>query len=156
VCHVSLPSSYQSQRGHIHLPQVLPLVGCWSKTPTARESSGRQGRYIDKTGNCLALLPPPTTPLLQVRATQLRIGLRFGRKTIQTHTSLNYAGRKRGRLRCLFNFQLLFYMAEAPSSTSTLIANFIPHHLQLQPSSPSTSILVANFIPRRQLQPSSP
>jgi hypothetical protein len=31
---VSLPSSYRSQRGHIHLLRVLPLVGCRSKTPT--------------------------------------------------------------------------------------------------------------------------
>jgi hypothetical protein len=39
---VSLPSSYRSRRGHIHLPRVLPLVGCRSKTPTGteRESSG--------------------------------------------------------------------------------------------------------------------
>jgi hypothetical protein len=34
MCHVSLPSSYRSRRGHIHLPRVLPLVGCRSKTPT--------------------------------------------------------------------------------------------------------------------------
>jgi hypothetical protein len=34
VCHVSLPSSYRSRRGHIHLLQALPLVGCRSKTPT--------------------------------------------------------------------------------------------------------------------------
>jgi hypothetical protein len=34
VCHVSLPTSYRSRRGHIHLPWVLPLVGCRSKTPT--------------------------------------------------------------------------------------------------------------------------
>jgi hypothetical protein len=26
--------SYRSRRGHIHLPRVLPLVGCQSKTPT--------------------------------------------------------------------------------------------------------------------------
>jgi hypothetical protein len=32
---VSLPSSYQSRRGHIHLLRVLPVVGCRSKTPTA-------------------------------------------------------------------------------------------------------------------------
>jgi hypothetical protein len=31
---MSLPSSYRSRRGHIHLPRVLPLVGCRSKTPT--------------------------------------------------------------------------------------------------------------------------
>jgi hypothetical protein len=49
-------------------------------------------------------------------------------------------------------------MAEAPSSTSTLVAffNFNPRR-QLHPSSPSTSTLVTfNFIPHRQLQPSSP
>jgi hypothetical protein len=61
------------------------------------------------------------------------------------------------KLQRLFSFNLLFYyMAEAPSST------FNPRRLlQLQSSSPlhpsSTSILLANFIPRhRQLQPSSP
>jgi hypothetical protein len=62
------------------------------------------------------------------------------------------------KLRHLFNFHLLFYydMAEASSST------FNPRRLlQLQSSSPlhpsSTSILLANFIPHRhQLQPSSP
>jgi hypothetical protein len=31
---VSLPSSYRSRRGHIHLLRVLPLVGCRSKTLT--------------------------------------------------------------------------------------------------------------------------
>jgi hypothetical protein len=31
---VSLPSSYRSRRGHIHLLRVLPLVGCQSKTST--------------------------------------------------------------------------------------------------------------------------
>jgi hypothetical protein len=62
------------------------------------------------------------------------------------------------KLRRLFNFHLLFYydMVEAPSST------FNPRHLlQLQSSSPlhpsSTSVILANFIPRRrELQPSSP
>jgi hypothetical protein len=62
------------------------------------------------------------------------------------------------KLRHLFNFHLLFYydMAEASSST------FNPRRLlQLQSSSPlhpsSTSILLANFIPHRhQLQPLSP
>jgi hypothetical protein len=57
-----------------------------------------------------------------------------------------------------FQFPFIFYndMAEAPSST------FNPRRiLQLQSSSPlhpsSTSILLANFIPRnRQLQPLSP
>jgi hypothetical protein len=39
---VSLPSSYRSRRGHIHLPRVLPLIGCWSKTPIA----GAPGRDL--------------------------------------------------------------------------------------------------------------
>jgi hypothetical protein len=58
----------------------------------------------------------------------------------------------------LFNFHLLFYMAEAPSSPSTLIAFFnFNHHRQLHPSLPSTSTLVTfNFNPRPQLHPSSP
>jgi hypothetical protein len=44
----------------------------------------------------------------------------------------------------------------SPSSTSILVANFIPRHLQRQSGLP-TSSLVANFNPRRlQLQPSSP
>jgi hypothetical protein len=63
------------------------------------------------------------------------------------------------KLRSLFNFHLLFYyMAEAPSSTSTLVAFFnFNHHRQLHPLSPSTSTLVAfNFNPRCQLHPSSP
>jgi hypothetical protein len=44
VCHVSLPSSYRSRRGHIHLPQVLPLVGCRSKTPIERAHVGLRVR----------------------------------------------------------------------------------------------------------------
>jgi hypothetical protein len=40
---MSLPSSYRSRRGHIHLPWVLPLVGCQSKTQTVRTSGRRQG-----------------------------------------------------------------------------------------------------------------
>jgi hypothetical protein len=48
---MSLPSSYRSRRGHIHLPRVLPLVGCRSKTPTEipkhesleREHKSREG-----------------------------------------------------------------------------------------------------------------
>jgi hypothetical protein len=58
-----------------------------------------------------------------------------------------------------FQFPLLFYyMAEAPSSTSTLISffNFNPH-CQLHPSSPLTSTLITfNFNPCCQHHPSSP
>jgi hypothetical protein len=64
------------------------------------------------------------------------------------------------KLRRLFNFHLLFYydMTEAPSSTfnprarhltsstSILVANFIP--LQLQSSLPTLSLVAASFNPR--------
>jgi hypothetical protein len=46
VCHVSLPSSYRSRRGHIHLPRVLPLVGCWSKTPTVASCKVGTGNSV--------------------------------------------------------------------------------------------------------------
>jgi hypothetical protein len=62
------------------------------------------------------------------------------------------------KLRCLFNFHILFYydMDEVPSSTfnrrarrltptSILVANFIP--LQLQSSLPTSSLVAANFNP---------
>jgi hypothetical protein len=39
---VSLPSSYRSRRGHIHLLRVLPLVGCQSKTPTKTKAKERR------------------------------------------------------------------------------------------------------------------
>jgi hypothetical protein len=56
------------------------------------------------------------------------------------------------KLRRLFNFHLLFYyMAEEPSSTSTLVAffNFNPRRLQLQSSLPTSSIIAFNINPRR-------
>jgi hypothetical protein len=144
------------------------------------ESRGSQGSYFDKTQNRHVPLLPPTTPLLLVRATRLRIGLRFGRKTVQNHASpFNYTERRRGRGNDVgptrqrqkqttapfqFPFIVLLHSRGAffnlqpssPSSTSILVANFIPHRLQLQSSLP-TSSFVANFSPRRlQLQPSSP
>jgi hypothetical protein len=48
-----------------------------------------------------------------------------------------------GRL-TFFNLQ-----PSSPSSTSSLVANFIPHHLQLHPSSPTSTLLAFNFNPRR-------
>jgi hypothetical protein len=41
-------------------------------------------------------LPPPTTPLLAVRATRLRIGLRFGCKTTR-HLSITREGEGAGQ-----------------------------------------------------------
>jgi hypothetical protein len=55
VCHVSLPSSYRSRRGHIHLPRVLPLVGCRSKTLTAGPAApGRVDRTCQAGRTCRA------------------------------------------------------------------------------------------------------
>jgi hypothetical protein len=122
------------------------------------ESRGRQGSYIDKMRNCHAPLPPPTTPLLPVRATQLRIRLRFRGKTVQNHSSpFNYAGRRRGRGNDVGHTRQRQQPNCRASSISIYCFTWPRHLLQLQPSSPSsTSILIANFIPRRQLQPSSP
>jgi hypothetical protein len=46
VCHVSLPSSYRSRRGHIHLLRVLPLVGCRSKTLTEQPIDGGAAQFL--------------------------------------------------------------------------------------------------------------
>jgi hypothetical protein len=73
---------------------------------------------------------PPTTPLLTVRATRLRIGLRLGREATR-RLSPRREGEGAGqwcrahlstaaaKLRRLFNLNLLFYydMVKAPSST---------------------------------------
>jgi hypothetical protein len=144
------------------------------------ESKGGRGSYIDKMWNRQAPLPPPTTPLLPVHASRLRTRLHFRRKTVQNHVSpFNYAGRRRGEAimpgplvngssQTVNPFQFPFidllhgrgaffnFQPSSPSSTSILIANFIPRRLQLQSSLP-TSSLVTNFNTRcLQLQPSSP
>jgi hypothetical protein len=74
--------------------EAKEMISLWKK-----QGKGREGREVilDKTRNHQAPLLPPTTPLLPVCATRLRIGLRFRCKTIQNHVSpFNYAGR-RGR-----------------------------------------------------------
>jgi hypothetical protein len=53
VCHVSLPSSYRSRRGHIHLPRVFPLVGCRSKTPPAGVPGNPGWLNLDRSWNHL-------------------------------------------------------------------------------------------------------
>jgi hypothetical protein len=127
--------------------------------------------YIDKTRNCQAPLPPPTTPLLLVRATQLRIGFISGAKP---RVAFHLRGKEKGRgndvgptcqrqqPNCgafsisIYCFITTWTRRHIQPSTLELVAsfNFNPHH-QLHPF--STSILLANFIPRRhQLQPSSP
>jgi hypothetical protein len=51
------------------------MISLWKKQGRATE---RGSYYIDKTRNRQAPLPPPTTPLLPVRATRLQTGLRLG------------------------------------------------------------------------------
>jgi hypothetical protein len=121
------------------------------------ESRGRQGSYIDKTRNRHTPLPPPTTPLPLVRATQLCIELRFRRKTVQNHTSpFIYAGRRRGRGNDVRHtrqrqqpncdaFSISIYCFTWPRRLLQLQPR---HLLQLQSSSP-TSSLIANFNPHR-------
>jgi hypothetical protein len=41
---MSLPLSYRSRRGHIHLPRVPPEVGCWYKTPTPAAPQQQQNQ----------------------------------------------------------------------------------------------------------------
>jgi hypothetical protein len=59
------------------------MISLWKKQGTYQGRATGRGSYIDKTRNRQAPLPPPTTPLLQVRATQLRIGLRIGREAMR-------------------------------------------------------------------------
>jgi hypothetical protein len=56
------------------------MISLWKKQGRKKGRATRQGSYIDKTQNRQAHLPPPTTPLLPVRATRLRIGLYLGRE----------------------------------------------------------------------------
>jgi hypothetical protein len=56
---VSLPSSYRSRRGHIHLLRVLPLVGCRSKTPTTLHPGGD----VEDVPAALLLRSPPRSSL---------------------------------------------------------------------------------------------
>jgi hypothetical protein len=125
------------------------------------ESRGGRGSYIDKTQNRKAPLPPPATPLLPVRATRLCIRLHLnyaGRRTkgraMMSGPLVNSSSQTAAPVqfpfiffitwpRChlqpstlvtSFNFNLRRQLH--PSLTSVLLANFIPHHRQLQPSSP--------------------
>jgi hypothetical protein len=104
------------------------MIILWKKQGRKKGRATGRGSYIDKTRNRQAPLPPPTSPLLPVRATRLRIGLRLGREATR-HLSLRREGEGTGqwcrahlsttaaKLWRLFNFHLLFYynMAEAPS-----------------------------------------
>jgi hypothetical protein len=56
------------------------MKSLWKKQGRKQGRVTGRGSYIDKTRNRQAPLHPPTTPLLPVRATRLRIGLHLGRE----------------------------------------------------------------------------
>jgi hypothetical protein len=56
------------------------MISLWKKQGKAGEGDWARELY-NKTRNRQAPLPPPNTQLLPIRATRLRSGLRFGRKT---------------------------------------------------------------------------
>jgi hypothetical protein len=148
------------------------LISLWKKQGRKQGRATGRGSYIDKTRNRQAPLPPPTTPLLTVRVTRLRIGLRLLREA--THR-LHLGGKEKGRGNDVgptcqqqqpnygaFSISIYCFITTwprrhlQPSTLELLVAsfNFNPSR-QLHPS--SSSILLANFIPRRrELQPSSP
>jgi hypothetical protein len=68
------------------------MISLWRKQ--GRETG--RGSYIDKMWNRQAPLPPPTTPLLLVRATRLCIGLRLGREAMR-RLSLTWEGEAAGQ-----------------------------------------------------------
>jgi hypothetical protein len=147
------------------------MISLWKKKGRKQGRATGRGSYIDKTRNRQAPLPPPTTPLLPVCATRLRIGLRLGR---EPHDAFHLGGKEKGRVNDVgptcqrqqpncgaFSISIYCFITTWPRrhlqlSTLELVAsfNFNPSR-QLHPS--STSILLPNFIPRRsQLQPLSP
>jgi hypothetical protein len=68
VWHVSLPSSYRSQRGHIHLPRVLPLVGCRSKTPINTNADRAVGHQQELVAAAPGAEQPPGNIAMQAPA----------------------------------------------------------------------------------------
>jgi hypothetical protein len=73
------------------------MISLWKKQGRKQgRAIGRGSYYIDKTRNRQAPQPPPTTPLLPVRATRLRIGLRLGREATRS-LSLTQEGEGAGQ-----------------------------------------------------------
>jgi hypothetical protein len=56
------------------------MISLWKNQGRKQGRAIVRGSYIDKTRNRQAPLPPPTTPLLPVCTTRLRIGLRLRRE----------------------------------------------------------------------------
>jgi hypothetical protein len=118
--------------------------------------------------NRQAPLPPPTTPLLPVRATRLRIELRLQREATHLRGKEKGPGNdvgptcQRQQPNCgTVSISIYCFIMTRPRhhlqpSTLKLVAssNFNPSRqhfipLQLQSSLPTSSLVAANFIPRR-------
>jgi hypothetical protein len=72
------------------------MISLWKKQGRKQGRATGRGSYIDKTRNRQAPLPPPTTPLLPVRATRLRVGLCLGREAT-SRLSLMQEGERAGQ-----------------------------------------------------------
>jgi hypothetical protein len=72
------------------------MISLWKNQGRKQGRVTGRGSYIDKTRNRQAPLPPPTTPLLLVRATRLRIGLCLGREATR-RLSLRREGKGEGQ-----------------------------------------------------------
>jgi hypothetical protein len=103
---MSLPSNYQSRRGHIHLPRVLPLVGCRSKTLTITPKESVFGSpntpaappMVVVIGGRCPCNTPAAPPLAAVHAHELRPHqcLRGGAPSVGQAHALGRAARLRG------------------------------------------------------------
>jgi hypothetical protein len=72
------------------------MISFWKKQGRKQGRATGRGSYMDKTRNRQAPLPPPTTPLLPVCVTRLRIGLRLGREATR-RLSLSREGEGAGQ-----------------------------------------------------------
>jgi hypothetical protein len=139
------------------------MINLWKKQGKAGEGDWARELYIDKMRNRQAHLHPPTTPLLLVHVTRLRIRLHLGSKATR-RLSITWEGEGAGQ-----SFRAHLSTAAAMQTAAPFQLPFIIllRHgrgtiFNLQPSSPpSTSILVAtsslfNFNPPYQLHPSLP
>jgi hypothetical protein len=147
------------------------MISLWKEGRKQGRATGR-GSYINKTRNCQAPLPPPTSPLLQYVPLDCASGFISG---ATPRVAFHLGGKEKGRGNDVrptcqrqqpncsaFSISIYCFITTwprrhlQPSTLELLVAsfNFNPSR-QLHPS--STSILLANFIPhRRHLQPSSP
>jgi hypothetical protein len=86
VCHVSLPSTYRSRRGHIHLLRVLPLVGCRSKTPTKGFIENLKKNQVSGVGRTVRALGADGPLVFDIYLISKAFGKRFREKYASRRT----------------------------------------------------------------------